>query len=175
MLSFPGALLLTNFCTAFVTSLTIIILFSFLGGAMNFSIGLMLPFLKWVFKHFSIIFWISWGCNTHCSYLPCTRWTRWCLVCRTCATLNSLVSSSAFFIFPITYCAIFYFVSLILWLVCLSVFFLDFLSCFIWSRFWHFPRVKSFHNFDILSISESLICLKFSFFFQHRIPLHFWL
>ena len=46
VLSFPGALLLTIFCTAFVPSLAVIMLFSILGGVMYFSIGFVLSFLK---------------------------------------------------------------------------------------------------------------------------------
>ena len=61
VLSFPGVFSLLISCTAFVTSLLIIILFSLMDGVMNFSIGFMLPFLKWFLKHFPIVFWISWS------------------------------------------------------------------------------------------------------------------
>ena len=43
---FSSCFLLAIFCTAFVTSFLIIILFSLMDGVMNFSIGFMLPFLN---------------------------------------------------------------------------------------------------------------------------------
>ena len=50
--------------------------------------------------------------------------------------------------------------------------------CFIWTWFWLFTiwRLGSFCNFDILSISGSLICLSFfSSCTQHGIPLYFFI
>ena len=59
MLSFPGALLLANFCNVFVTSLAVIMLFRILGAVTNFTIGFVLSFLKLFLKCFSIIVWIK--------------------------------------------------------------------------------------------------------------------
>ena len=54
----------------------------------------------------------------------------WCLVYRTFAALNIFVSSFAFCISPTKSSASFSFASFILWLIYLSIFFVDFLSSF---------------------------------------------
>ena len=117
MLSFLGALLLTIFCTAFVFSLAIIILF---------SLGWCYEFFCWVYFAFFKV-----GFETFLYYL-----------------LNFLRLQ----------------------------FFLDFLSCFIWSWFWHFLSEDLGLSVILtlfLFLNHSYVWSFLSSCIQHGISLHF--